>query len=246
MRQLRASGGIWLGQPAGNTLIDPGPGSLVRICQAFPPLDPESLQAILVSHKHIDHSTDLNVMTEAMTGGGFRDNGTLILPDDMLNGPEIYLLGYLRRKLNHLHIWEDGKSYTLPGGASVEAVRLRHHGVACFGFILRHAAYPQIGFISDTALEESWLPRFAGCELIIANMTLTRPRAKIEHLSPVEIDLIIRGIQPRRLILTHLGRGVLREGPEQIAAGLSRPTTNVIAARDGMVIDLQSLDLTFS
>lgn len=246
MKQLRASGGIWLGKPGGNTVIDPGPGSLVRICQAFPPLDPETIQAILVTHKHIDHSTDLNVLTEAMTGGGFHNNGTVILPSDMMDDHQVYLLDYLRKKVNHLHTWKDGGTYDLPGGGTVESVRLRHHGVECFGFIHRHGDFPTLGLISDTALDEDWLLRFKGCELLIANMTLTRPRAPIEHLSPREIDRIIEVVAPKRLILTHLGRGVLREGPEMIAAKLSRPTTNVIAARDGMVVDLQSLDLKFS
>ncbi len=246
MRQLRASGGIWVGNPEGNSLIDPGPGSLVRICQAFPPLDPESLQAILVTHKHIDHSTDLNVMTEAMTGGGFRNNGTVILPPDMIDGNEVYLLDYLRRKINHLHVWTDKDIFNISGGASIEAVRLRHHGVHCYGFIMRHQAFPPVGIISDTALDEDWPERFEDCELLVVNMTLTRPRANIEHLSPVEVATLIERLHPRRIILTHLGRGVLREGPEKLAARLSRPTTNVIAARDGMIVDLQSLDLKFS
>lgn len=246
MKQLRASGGIWFGKPDGNTVIDPGPGSLVRICQAFPPLDPETIQAILVTHKHIDHSTDLNVLTEAMTGGGFKDNGTVLLPGDMMDEHQTYLLDYLRKKVNHLHVWREGEIYDLPGGGTVEPVRLRHHRVECYGFIHRHDEFPPIGFISDTALDEEWLQRFRGCELIVANMTLPRPRPSIEHLSPSEIDRIIEVVAPKRLILTHLGRGVLREGPEMIAARLSRPMTNVIAARDGMVVDLQSLDLRFS
>lgn len=237
---------MWLGKPDGNLVIDPGPGSLVRICQAFPPLDPQTIQAILVTHKHIDHSTDLNVLSEAMTGGGFKNNGTVVLPGDMINGPEVYLLEYLRKKINHLQTWEDGKTYDLPGGGTVEAVELRHHRVECFGFILRHTEFPPVGFISDTALDEAWLERFCGCQLIVANMTLTHPRPGIEHLSPQEIDRIIEVAVPRRLILTHLGRGVLREGPEMIAAKLSRSQTNVIAAKDGMIVDLRSLDLLFT
>src|SRR4030043_1333651 len=68
--QLRASGGIWVSIDNTNILIDPGPGSLVKILNSKPKLNPASLDAIYISHRHIDHCNDASILIEAMPQGG--------------------------------------------------------------------------------------------------------------------------------------------------------------------------------
>ncbi len=84
IRQLRASGGLWLSAAGKNILIDPGPGSIVRCAASRPKLDPASLDAIILTHRHLDHSSDINVMIEAMTEGGFEKRGEVFCPRDAL------------------------------------------------------------------------------------------------------------------------------------------------------------------
>jgi len=72
-KQLLATGGIWMNLNGTEILIDPGPGSLVQSTKRN--LDAERLSAIILSHRHLDHSTDVNIMVEAMTGGGFKNGG---------------------------------------------------------------------------------------------------------------------------------------------------------------------------
>ena len=55
-RQIRKSGGMWLSLDDTNILIDPGPGSLIRCLSSKPKLNPMNLDAIILSHRHIDHS----------------------------------------------------------------------------------------------------------------------------------------------------------------------------------------------
>jgi len=74
-KQIRSSGGIWLFLNNTNILIDPGPGSLVKSLSSRPKLDPSKLDAIILSHKHLDHSGDVNIMMEAMTEGGIKKEG---------------------------------------------------------------------------------------------------------------------------------------------------------------------------
>src|SRR3989304_8168443 len=83
-RQLRSSGGLWLSLQGVNLYLDPGPGALVRCWSSKPKLDPTKLDGILLSHKHLDHSGDINALIEAMTEGGYRRRGVLFAPQDAL------------------------------------------------------------------------------------------------------------------------------------------------------------------
>jgi len=90
MKQLRASGGVWLSVGQTNLYIDPGPGALVRCLSSKPKMDPSTLDGILLTHKHLDHSSDVNVMIEAMTEGGFKKRGTLLLPGMLLRKTRLF------------------------------------------------------------------------------------------------------------------------------------------------------------
>lgn len=72
-KQLLASGGLWLDLGGTEVMLDPGPGALVQATRRK--LKPAHLSAIILSHKHLDHSGDINAMIEAMTEGGFRHRG---------------------------------------------------------------------------------------------------------------------------------------------------------------------------
>ncbi|MBN1462034.1 MAG: MBL fold metallo-hydrolase, partial [Armatimonadetes bacterium] len=55
-KQLLASGGLWIEQAGTRISLDPGPGALVQAAQRK--LDPTTLDAILLSHRHLDHAGD--------------------------------------------------------------------------------------------------------------------------------------------------------------------------------------------
>jgi len=241
--QIRATGGIWLSYDGFNFSIDPGPGALVRMKELYPRHDPAALDGLLLSHRHIDHSNDVNVLTLAMTGGGRQKNGTVVLPEDAMTGNEPILFRFLRSKVAHLTTWENGKAIALPGKASVEGVRLIHHGVDCFGFVFRHPFVPTWGLISDTRMHESLAHRFRECELLVVNVTFEKPRPGIDHLSISDVECLLDELHPRMLVLTHLGRGLSEADPRALESRLSTARTSVIVACDGMVVELSDLSL---
>ncbi len=95
-KQIRASGGMWIRFGDTQVHVDPGPGALVRALGTVPPQRPAELDAIVLSHKHLDHAGDVNAMIEAMAQGGWKPRGALLAPGDAWDSESI-LLPYARR-----------------------------------------------------------------------------------------------------------------------------------------------------
>src|SRR5690348_4039053 len=93
-KQIAASGGLYLEEGGTRISLDPGPGAVVQYAKRK--VDLTKLDAIVLSHRHLDHSNDVNVMIEAMTEGGFAHRGRLFCPPDALDGDPV-VLQYVRR-----------------------------------------------------------------------------------------------------------------------------------------------------
>jgi ribonuclease BN (tRNA processing enzyme) len=132
-KQLRASGGIWFSLAGTRFLLDPGPGSLVRMTGSRHHLDPTKLSAILLSHRHLDHSGDVNNMIEAMTMGGTEPRGVLFAPSDALAGDDPVVLKYVRPFLERVVTLAEGGSYELGNVRFTCPVRHQHRGEV-YGF----------------------------------------------------------------------------------------------------------------
>src|SRR5712692_4748197 len=92
-KQLAASGGLYIEESDTRISLDPDPGAIVQYAKRKIALT--KLDAIVISHRHLDHSSAVNVMVEAMTEGGFRHRGQLFCPSDALEGDPV-VLRYLR------------------------------------------------------------------------------------------------------------------------------------------------------
>ena len=132
-KQLRASGGIWFSLAGTRFLVDPGPGSLVRMTGSRHRLDPTKLSGILLSHRHLDHSGDVNNMIEAMTMGGTEPRGALFAPSDALGGDDPVVLKYVRPFLERIVTTVEGGAYELGNVRFTCPVRHQHRGEV-YGF----------------------------------------------------------------------------------------------------------------
>jgi ribonuclease BN (tRNA processing enzyme) len=236
-RQLAASGGIWLNLSGTQILLDPGPGSIVQSTKRK--LNAEKLSAIVLSHRHLDHSADTNVMVEAMTNGGFNRHGWLYAPADAL-GNEPVIFSYLKKFIEGVVVLEKGKSYKI-GNISFSTPVRHIHPVDTYGMVFQSGGH-NFAYIADTLYFEGLIKNYAS-ELLIINMVFTEPRPPVEHLSIPDAARIIEGIKPRVAILSHFGMHVWQAKPWKIAEELSRQTgVKVIAARDGMKFDLAQLE----
>jgi phosphoribosyl 1,2-cyclic phosphodiesterase len=235
MKQLRASGGIWLTLDDTNVMIDPGPGSLVRCISSKPKLNPMDLDGIILTHRHIDHSNDINIMIEAMTNGGFKKKGVVFAPNDALEGDPV-ILKYVRDQVERIEILKEKGKYHV-GNISFETPIRMKHGVETYGINFRGKT-SSISLITDTDFFTGLASHFTG-DILIVNVVMLEDKSTIEHLCLQEAEQIIETNKPRLAILTHFGMGMVKAKPWEIAEQLSKKlSVQVTAASDGMVVDI--------
>ena len=238
-KQIRASGGMWFSLRNTQFIVDPGPGALVRATgKRKPKLDPAKLDAIILSHRHLDHAADVNVMIEAMTAGGREKRGQLLLPRDTLTeDPIVYR--YMRDRVSEIAYLEAGGSYHLGEVTVSTPVRHIHSEVETYGLNL-HRQGTAISYIADTRFFPELIDHYRGDVLIINLVRYTEPEGyELDHLNLDDARQLIGGIRPQTAILTHFGMTMIRARPWEVAARLEQETgVHVIAARDGMRYEL--------
>ena len=234
IKQLRASGGIWVSAKGKNLLIDPGPGSIVRCASSRPRLDPTKLDAIILSHRHLDHVNDINVIIEAMTEGGFKKRGIVFCPDDALREDPI-ILRHVRSFPEKIEILEENSTYRV--GDFQFQVSMRHmHPVETYGIRFK-IKDKSVSLLTDTKYFEE-LKNFYSTEILIMSVVFYLPRPGVEHLSFSDVELLIKEIRPRKVILTHFGMSMLKAKPHILAEKLQQECgVEVFAAYDGMTLN---------
>jgi len=253
-KQLRASGGIWFSLGGTRFLLDPGPGALVRMTGSRHRLDPTKLAGILLSHRHLDHSGDVNNMIEAMTMGGTEPRGRLFAPSDALEGDDPVVLKYVRRFLDEVVTLKEGGSYELGGVRFSCPVRHQHRGEV-YGFRFqtgqvstdyadstdgseRRAAGLTLSYIADTRYFPELVEHYRA-DVVIMNVVRLKP-SDLDHLHASDAEELVKAIRPRLAVLSHFGMKMLAARPWVIAREMSERTgCQVVAATDGMLIDLE-------
>jgi ribonuclease BN (tRNA processing enzyme) len=241
IKQLRSSAGTWITLEDKNLLLDPGPGTLVRCAKSRPPLDPTKLDAIILSHQHIDHANDVNIMIEAMTDGGYSKKGTLFAPRSALEDDPI-VLRYVREYLNEVHVLKEGSRYAV-GKVEIFAP-LRHvHPVETYGIVLKTPKYT-LSFIVDTRFFPDLIKKYKKSDLVVINVVRANgkwgKKLDVDHLNIDDVKKIIRGISPKQVIMTHFGFTMVKAKPWEVAAEVQEETgVKTIAATDGMEFDLE-------
>jgi len=232
-KQLRATGGLWLNYKETDLYIDPGPGAIVKIREPQERFEPADLAGIILTHKHMDHSNDVNILIESMAEGGFKKRGTLFAPQDAV-GDEPVVFRFVRNYLDDIVLLKEKGRYSIKDISFSTPVRHRHP-VETYGLIFH--LNTTIGLIADTRFFDE-LPDYYRVDYLIINVLRSQPIENheiIEHLAVDDVRTIVTRVRPKAAILTHFGFKMIQEGPDLIAARLSDETgIKVIAAQDGM------------
>ena len=238
-RQLRYSAGTLVRLAGQSIMVDPGPGTLTRCALARPRIDAAKLDAIILTHAHIDHSNDVNVLIDAMTQGGLERRGVLFAPAECLEGPGAVVLNYLRAFPQRIVTLKAESQYEL--GAVRFTTSMRHkHAAETYGLRF-HRAAGDVSFIVDTAFFDGLIDAYKGSQVLIVNVVRHVPHesADVLHLTLEDAERIIREVAPRKAVLTHFGMTMLKAVPRDVAQKASEKLgIEIIAASDGMTLEL--------
>ncbi|GAC1652857.1 MAG: MBL fold metallo-hydrolase [Candidatus Dormibacteraceae bacterium] len=228
-KQLAASGGLYLEEGGTRIALDPGPGAVVQYAKRK--VDLVKLDAIVLSHRHLDHAGDVNVMVEGMTEGGFKRRGRLFCPADALDTDPV-VLHYLREFPEEVVRLQPETAYKV-GAIEFTTTPPHPHGVETYGFRFGD----RLGWVTDSAYYDGIAEQHRA-EVMVIHVVLLE-RRPLPHLCLEDAETIIRAARPRLAILTHFGMTMWRGRPWELAARLSESTgVEVKAARDGMTIEL--------
>ncbi|OAG28366.1 MBL fold metallo-hydrolase [Thermodesulfatator autotrophicus] len=238
-RQLRSSAGTYIEHEGTRLVLDPGPGTLVRMASAKPRLDVMKLHGLILTHAHLDHSNDVNILIDGLTEGGLKKRGVLFAPRECLSGDSAVVLKYLRPHLKDIKTLEGEKYYTI-GNIKFRTSRRHYHTAETYGVIFDFAG-KKVGFIVDTLFFPGLIESYKDCQILIINVVRFKPHTSpnVQHLCVRDVEEILEEIRPEQAILTHFGMTMLKSQPHQVAAKLSRKLgLEVVAAYDGMTLEV--------
>jgi phosphoribosyl 1,2-cyclic phosphodiesterase len=237
-KQIRASGGMWMRFGETQIHVDPGPGALVRALSAVPPCDPPQLDAIVLSHKHLDHSNDVNVMIEAMCQGGWKPRGALLAPGDAFDFEPV-VMPYVRK-----FVPREERLTERSGPIAINDVEIRtsirhRHGVETYGLHFTHHG-TTVSYLPCTRFFPELIDDYRehAPDVLIMNVLRFRDSMDVDHLTFDDARTLIGGIQPKTVIMTHFGTKMLEADPRELARGIEDEFgVRAYAAHDGWLYD---------
>lgn len=221
--------------------VDPGPGALVRALSLVPPCNPRELDGIILSHKHLDHANDVNVMIEAMTSGGFRRRGVLLAPEDALSGEPV-VFPYAQAFVERIELArENGGPYRI--GEVEVRTSIRHvHSVETYGLHFRYGGR-SISYLPCGRYFEGLAQSYADAkpDVLITNVLRYRDAMDVDHLTFDHARTIFETVRPRVAVMQHFGTKMLEQDPAKLARRLEDLLgMRVIAAYDNMLLDVDT------
>lgn len=221
---------------SGSTVhVDPGPGAFVYLHQLG--IDSRTIDLVVLSHIHLDHSSDVNAVIESATDGGKLKNIALFAPKTAFEGDQRVVLPFIRERLVKEGFLKEGLELTYKSIRVKAVMKHTHHGAETYALLFND----KILYVSCALYEDRMLQMYPKeVELMIINTTLYERKKPIDHLSVRDAEKLINHLKPKRVILTHFGYEFLTQhDPKKVAQELScKYQIPVISAEDFMEVHL--------
>ncbi|MDY6773576.1 MAG: MBL fold metallo-hydrolase, partial [Candidatus Nanohaloarchaea archaeon] len=253
IKQLRRTGGMFLEHGNFSVHIDPGPGALVHAGNEG--IELEELDAVMVTHAHLDHYGDMNAIIEAMTEGGDREEGRLLASESVLEGaeiPEKYTEGegtygekvppaldsYHERLVPEITVLEDGKELDL-GPFNMRCLETEHSDPRTVAFRLEKEGR-SYGFVTDTELFDRLKDFFSGSDVLVINLMRPHDHEWKGHLNTEDAAELLEEVEPELAVMQHFGAALIYGSVDEEREWLEDQTdVDFVMAEDGMELDLE-------
>ncbi|MCS6957225.1 MAG: MBL fold metallo-hydrolase [Aquificaceae bacterium] len=234
-RFLRRAGGFLLWLSGDIVHVDPGPGAFVYLHQLG--VDPRSLDLVVLSHIHLDHSSDVNAVIESATDGGKLRQVALFAPESAFEGKNRVVLPFIRERLAKEGFLREGEELRYKNISVKAVMKHTHHNTETYALLFNN----RVLYVSCALYEDRMLQAYPkGIDLMIINTTLYRKTKPIDHLTVEDAEKLISHLRPKQVVLTHFGYELLTQHePRLVAMDLSKKYgISVIPAEDFMEVKI--------
>ena len=238
MFQARSTGGFLIDTGGSRIHIDPGPGALTNMCQIG--YDLRTTDAIVVSHCHPDHCSDVEVAIEGMTYGGWRRRGEVYGSVSAMEGYE-----GLGPMLSKYHAELPERKYTLrPGdeydiaGLRTRIMRADHNDPTNVGFMFE-TENGILSYVSDTYYSDDIAEQYKGTRVLLLPVTTPSGNRIKGHMCTDDAIPFLKIVRPELCIFIHLGIVMLKHDPVAQAKMVEDATgVRTIVGEDLMTLDI--------
>ncbi|HLC97741.1 MAG TPA: MBL fold metallo-hydrolase [Candidatus Nanoarchaeia archaeon] len=243
-KQLRSSGGFILQMEELQFHFDPGPGTLRKAQECGISL--QHTTALLVSHSHLNHCNDLNLMIEAMTHEGIERRGLLLASKSVVQPQDEahpILTKHHQQLLEKIIPFEKDRKIGIEL-IEINALPVDHTDATAIGFKIFCPKFT-LSYPGDTAITPELLESLVGSDVLVLNVPYPGKQAQGKNLDTQAAVQIVSHVKPKLVILTHFGMEMLKADPFLEARDVQRITgVQTIAAKDGLAIALGAGDIS--
>lgn len=235
-RQVRNSGGIVIKTGNYQFFIDPGPGALLRAKTCG--VNPRETIAVVATHCHVNHASDLNAIIGAMSYNGMDRLGVVIANKSVVEGSEnnIQILSEFHKScIEKVIVLKEGQKVGIEN-MEIRALKALHDDPNAIGLKIFTPDFV-LCCTGDTRYNKELLEQYKQCDILIANTVHASGEKSENNLSSDDVIKIIRAVKPQLAVITHFGKSMLKADPMMEARRIQKETgVQVIAATDGMVL----------
>ncbi|MCS7138257.1 MAG: MBL fold metallo-hydrolase [Candidatus Caldarchaeum sp.] len=241
----RFASGLYLETARAKILFDPGPSTLHRLAKID--VMPQSLDAVLVTHFHLDHVSDLPplIMLWPYNADGTPSKQPKIL---RLIGPKglnelvqkiTNAFPYLISTMNadrYLMVEEvEGGEKKMVNECVVTAFDVEHYSGV--GYRVDFSGR-SIVYSGDAVPDERLVKVAKGCDVLVHECSFPHDRLVGKHTSEKQLAEIAARVKPRKLIVTHLYPVWLGRESEMLEALKEANVAEVVIAEDMTAIEI--------
>lgn len=238
-QQGNPASGYLLRSAAAVLWVDAGPGTYQALLEH---VDPEDIDAVLLSHMHSDHCTDLFALAHNLM---FVRRSERRLPVVAPAGSVDRMRGFLGGEADHptfrtLDVAEPAPGEAFVIGDVTATAQAAHHSVPAFAYRIETAG-GALGYTGDTGPSEMINEHFAGVDVLLAEASLqdASPEYAFHMTARQAADMAV-ATNAGRLLLTHIPEAIdaptsLEEAKTAFGGtiGLAEPgKTYIIGAND--------------